>query len=138
MLKWLFPKRPSAPMNIPNIGGGERVYAVGDIHGCHDLLDALFEKIVEDNLAQTGHRKMRIVFLGDYIDRGDHSREVLERLIAIKEGLSDQVEFLAGNHEAAMLDFLDEPYEGSSWIEMGGRQTPVSYTHLTLPTIYSV
>lgn len=127
MLKWLFPKDPAPPTEIPRIDPKDRIYAIGDIHGAHDLLDVLFEKVVEDAAAQTDMRIMKIVFLGDYIDRGDNSREVLERLVAIQEGLPDQVEFLMGNHESAMLGFLEEPYDGANWIEMGGRQTLFSF-----------
>lgn len=128
MLKWLFPeKKPSAPRTKPMVDPQDRIYAIGDIHGAPDLLDMLVEKVVEDAEQTTDTRIMKIIFLGDYVDRGDNSRDVLERLVTIQKGIPEQVEFLKGNHEAAMLDFLEEPYEGTGWVDMGGRQTLFSF-----------
>lgn len=105
----------------------ERVYAVGDIHGRHDLVELLFEKIVRDMRLHDDGRKTKIVFLGDYVDRGDHSMEVVDLLIEIKGRVSETVTFLMGNHEKALLDFLNDPMRGRHWLEFGGRQTLASY-----------
>lgn len=87
--------------------------AIGDIHGCFDLLEPL--------LASARHGEM-IVTVGDYIDRGPDSAKVLARLHALN--LSGRVICLMGNHERMMLDFLDHPAEnGTHWLTNGGMQT---------------
>ena len=58
----------------------ERVYAIDDIHGRTDLMDALLERISADISQADTERSPRIIFMGDYIDRGNHSRQVLETL----------------------------------------------------------
>jgi len=112
----------------------ERVYAVGDIHGRSDLLTLMLTKISEDMDRFSDHRRNRIIFMGDYIDRGDHSREVIEVLADLHEqrkglpnNLEVQVDFLIGNHEAAMLSFLEDPERGRSWLNWGGAQTLASF-----------
>lgn len=106
----------------------ERIYAVGDIHGRADLLGLLVERIRADIARFDDERAPHIVFLGDYIDRGDHSREVLETLVALKgKFAAAKLTFLRGNHEAAMLSFLDEPSRCSDWLHFGGLQTLASY-----------
>ena len=110
-----------------SVDPADRIYAVGDIHGRHDLLNVLFEKIVDDATAFSDDRQMKIVFLGDYVDRGDHSKDVLDRLCLVRERLKDQTTCLVGNHEAALLSFLSDPVRYKSWLEFGGRQTLASY-----------
>ncbi len=124
---WRAKRKPAQTHETPRIDAHERIYAVGDIHGRHDLLDTLFEKIVEDFYETPDDRQMKIIFLGDYVDRGDHSKDVLDRLVLIKERLPDQTAFLAGNHEAVLLGFLRDPVKNSNWLEFGGRQTLGSY-----------
>jgi len=71
-----------------------------------------------------------IVFLGDYIDRGFHSKEVIDRLIAMKAVAREpatKVVCLAGNHEDMMLKFLEDPAEGQRWLGVGGLATLASY-----------
>ena len=117
-----------------HVAPGERIYAIGDIHGRADLLDALLEKISAD-IAQAGTGRVpRIIFVGDYIDRGDHSREVLETLSdmagardKILEQLNIRIDFLEGNHERAMLDFIENPLAGKAWLGWGGLQTLASF-----------
>lgn len=105
----------------------ERLYVVGDIHGRNDLLIAMLSKIVEDAASQSDGRKARFIFLGDYVDRGDHSADVLDTLCAVQAEGAGAFEFLMGNHEAAMLAFLDDPVRGVDWLDWGGRQTLTSY-----------
>lgn len=101
---------------------GKRVYAIGDIHGRIDLLEELLARIHDDN----GGNADQLVFLGDYVDRGPDSKGVIDRLTAL--GNSDQeVIFLKGNHEAIMLDFLNDPSEKLHWLEWGGEETLESY-----------
>jgi serine/threonine protein phosphatase 1 len=103
---------------------GQRLYAVGDIHGRADLLDALLDKIAAD--AAETELQSRVIFLGDYVDRGPNSKEVLERLLQYGEQFPQSV-FLKGNHEEAMLDFIADPIDLESWIDWGGLETMQSY-----------
>ncbi|MGR3573105.1 metallophosphoesterase family protein [Brevirhabdus sp.] len=103
------------------------VYAVGDLHGRADLLERAFEAIDRDAAGQ-GLDAFHIVFLGDYIDRGEQSDAVLAQLRGFVEQLPDWVVCLMGNHEKMMLDFLDRPEErGDRWLRNGGLQTLASY-----------
>lgn len=102
---------------------GVRIYAIGDIHGRPDLLDALMTKIEQDEKdAGPG----QLIFLGDYVDRGPDSRGVVDRLLKIKASRPESV-FLKGNHEAAMLGFLDAPNDLEDWLYWGGAETLESY-----------
>jgi hypothetical protein len=81
---------------------GVRVYAVGDIHGRLDLLEALLATIAADDRARGAGAETHYIFLGDLIDRGPDSRGVVERLLAFSmEGRN--VRFLMGNHEQVFL-----------------------------------
>jgi len=102
---------------------GVRLYAVGDIHGCAGQLDALLAQIEAEPAEML---EKRIVFLGDYVDRGPDSRAVVERLVALQKS-KPQTVFLKGNHEAAMLDFLHAPDAEASWLNWGGAETLQSY-----------
>ena len=106
---------------------GMLVYAVGDIHGRSDLLDALLALIVEDAAVAGSGLRPTLVFLGDYVDRGPDSKGVIERLsqLGCTGGLA--VESLRGNHEEALLGFLDDPLTGAGWAEYGGDATLRSY-----------
>lgn len=100
------------------------VYAVGDVHGCYDELRALERKIELDAQAFRG-RKI-IIMLGDYVDRGPNSRRVIEHLMAPPPKGFMRV-CLAGNHEAAMLAYLDGHLSREPWLRVGGRETLFSY-----------
>ncbi|WFP76493.1 metallophosphoesterase family protein [Mesorhizobium sp. WSM4906] len=100
------------------------VYAIGDVHGCHDELRALEQKILLDALQFRG-RKI-IIMLGDYIDRGPQSRRVIEHLMAPPPKGFLRV-CLAGNHEVAMLNYLDGYLSRDPWLAVGGRETLYSY-----------
>lgn len=103
---------------------GQLIYAIGDIHGRADLLETLLELIDRD--AETYSGKKMIVFLGDYIDRGFQSRQVIDTIISGRLSNYD-VYCLKGNHEEAMLQFLADPEFGPRWAAYGGRETLVSY-----------
>jgi serine/threonine protein phosphatase 1 len=78
------------------------IYAIGDIHGCLDRLEHLLEEVNPDL-----HRH-KLVFIGDYIDRGPNSRGVVEYIIRLKERYPpENIICLKGNHEAMFLDFLN-------------------------------
>lgn len=100
------------------------IYAVGDIHGRLDLLRPLEALIVTD-AANIGGQKW-IVMLGDYVDRGPYSAQVIDHLLG-----GSPPEFrricIAGNHETAMLRFIDRPTLNSSWLRIGGLETLASY-----------
>ena len=111
-----------APAAVP---AGRRVYAVGDIHGRRDLLEALHDRILEDAADHAGSRFV-VVYLGDYVDRGMQSREVVDLLL--DEPLQGfETIHLKGNHEAFLLGFLEEPADGAGWLFNGGLQTLASY-----------
>jgi serine/threonine protein phosphatase 1 len=111
----------------PRVDEGARVYAVGDIHGRHDLLIAMLARIVEDFEGRRDGRRCEIVFLGDYVDRGDQSREVVDSLIRLTGGGIRGLVALRGNHEAALLDFIRDPLRGRAWLNFGARQTIANY-----------
>lgn len=99
------------------------IFAVGDIHGRLDLLEPLIEDI---GASPHYHADSRIVFLGDYVDRGPAVAGVLERLSSLADEDFDPV-FLVGNHELGMLAFLDDPEHEDLWLYWGGVETALSY-----------
>lgn len=113
------------PRPVHRVPDGRRVYAIGDIHGRLDLFDDLVAQIDAD---RAGGRP-QIVLLGDYVDRGRGSAELIERLSS--GALPDWADWvcLKGNHEQAMLDALapggDRAME--RWRNFGGRDTMRSY-----------
>lgn len=117
MLGKLFQKKDSA-----EAPAGKRIYAIGDIHGCADLLDDLLDIIAED----AADTERQLVFLGDYVDRGPDSSGVVDRLIALKRDTPSTI-FLKGNHEALMLDYLSAPNQTEQWLDWGGEETLQSY-----------
>jgi len=108
----------------PSLPAGIRIYAIGDIHGRLDLLDELLRKMDAD-LAGHPVAKAIFVFLGDYIDRGDHSRETIDRLIERRD-IGEHV-FLKGNHEQIALKCLSDPALFDRWLRLGGAETLASY-----------
>ncbi len=113
--------------NRPTVPEGLRIYAIGDIHGRIDLLDALLAKIDRD--ASTTKKRAIRVFLGDYIDRGAQSRQVLDRLIGLQQKDAEANIFLIGNHELVMRELLEkgDPFLLQDWLRFGGRETLLSY-----------
>lgn len=104
-------------------------YAIGDVHGRGDLLPAMIDAIAADSAARrrgTGERPL-LVFLGDYIDRGPASREVIDQMLALERDGRFEARFLMGNHEEAMLDYLDGRTSGAGWARFGGAETIRSY-----------
>jgi serine/threonine protein phosphatase 1 len=113
--------RQAVKRSVPE---GYRIYAIGDVHGRADLLDALLRRIDAD-LARRPITQSTQVFLGDYIDRGPHSRQVIDLLIARRR--EHRALFLMGNHELCALQALSERSILSGWMEMGGASTLISY-----------
>jgi serine/threonine protein phosphatase 1 len=108
----------------PRLPPGRRVYAVGDVHGCADLLSQVFDRIDADLKLRPTSKAVQ-VFLGDYIDRGPKSREVIDLLITRQE--RNALVLLKGNHEDYALRFLDDPTVLSAWKNIGGLTTVSSY-----------
>jgi len=104
---------------------GSRIYAVGDIHGRADLLERLHEMIAADAQRQPAPRRV-VIYLGDYIDRGAHSREVIDLLLSQQLAGFEAVH-LRGNHEEFLLRFLGDVSVGHNWLAYGGRETLQSY-----------
>ncbi len=104
---------------------GWLVYAIGDIHGRADLLAELHGKIAADAAARPASRRL-VVYLGDYVDRGPDSRDVVAMLL---DGPLDGLEavHLVGNHEDYLLRFLDDESLGDSWMANGGAAAIASY-----------
>lgn len=103
---------------------GARMYCIGDIHGRADLLRELHGLILEDVAGYEG--ECHVLYLGDYIDRGAQSRQVIDLLL--DEPLPGfRSIFLKGNHEQAMLDFMVHPENVAGWLGFGGRETLASY-----------
>jgi serine/threonine protein phosphatase 1 len=101
---------------------GLLTYAIGDIHGCYTQLRNLMRHCAEHR----GDNPYRLVFLGDYIDRGGRSREVLDLLIDIQESQPERIICLRGNHDdmAAAAARGGEP---RVWLANGGIATLASY-----------
>jgi len=114
---WPFSRGPKGP-KVDDL-----IYAIGDIHGRNDLLARLLEKIEADRDGEDA----KIVFLGDYIDRGPDSSGVLDTLINRTGFEHLDAYFLKGNHEATLLDFLDRKPIGPSWADFGAYDTLASY-----------
>ena len=116
------PKR--RPARMPD---GLVVHAVGDIHGRDDLLRELAAKLVgEWREGSDAQVKPVLVFLGDYIDRGPGSDAVIEYLLS--DALAAfETRFLRGNHEAMLLDFLQNGVAGPHWAQIGGADTLRAY-----------
>lgn len=95
-----------------------RLIAIGDIHGCAPALDALLEAIdpTPDDC---------IVTLGDYVDRGEDTKGVIDRLLEL--GRHCQLKPLMGNHEEMMLDVIRDEVPPFRWLQFGGVETLESY-----------
>ena len=91
----------------------ERIFVIGDIHGCLDEFKRLVNKI------DWNPEKDRIILLGDYIDRGPDSKGVVDYVLEIME-LSPRIQCLMGNHEALFLDYLSGDDRGL-FLYNGGR-----------------
>ena len=103
----------------------ERIYAVGDIHGCYDKLLVLMEKMDIDFESDT------LVFLGDYIDRGPQSFEVVAYLADLKQRYANTI-FLKGNHEEMLEKYLSGE-DRITYLVNGGQQTLESYMNRPRP-----
>lgn len=136
----MFGRKRSRPAGMrvrdAGVSANTVVWAVGDIHGQDDLFEALIPVITAD-LDRARDCRRKVVLLGDYIDRGLGSARVLEQVIELRPQLEqDGVELvtLMGNHEALLLQFIDQPQSGPVWMTIGGRETLLSYG-ITVPAL---
>lgn len=99
-------------------------WAIGDVHGRVDLLDRLLPRLKDQ-----GPPKTPLIFVGDYVDRGENSAGTLRRLMELQAGgWFGEVICLKGNHEDMLLTFLDFPLEsGPDWMRCGGNHTVASF-----------
>ncbi|MDX8452365.1 metallophosphoesterase [Mesorhizobium sp. VK9D] len=104
---------------------GMRLYAIGDVHGRHDLLAAMHRHI-ESELEYAPASDWRIIHLGDYVDRGPDSKSVIDFLIEAKKRDPRNI-MLAGNHDIGMLEFLADAEPDGLFMNYGGVQTAQSY-----------
>ena len=106
----------------------DQVFAVvGDIHGTLSLASKIVAKI-ESVASENTLNCETIVFVGDYVDRGEESRQVLGLLVDLQQKDPNRYICLRGNHEQMMLDFLDDPEKfGGRWLRNGGLQTLASF-----------
>lgn len=115
----LAPDKPASAVPI-----GQRVYAVGDVHGRADLFDALATAIEADN-RQRGECESLVILLGDLVDRGPDSSKVLRRARAWQS--SRPLRALMGNHEEMFLDAFTKEDVLRQFLRHGGRETILSY-----------
>ncbi len=115
---------PRAPARGPD---GALMYVIGDVHGCADALQGLLPQIRQDEAASPHVGPARIVFLGDYVDRGPGSREVIDIVLALIAEGRFRVGTLRGNHDRYLLDVLEDPRHGPGWLDHGGLATLTSY-----------
>lgn len=97
----------------------EKIWAIGDIHGCYNKLIDLLKQLKVD------FKKDRLIFIGDYIDRGDQSKAVVNLLVELKKKAPSTV-FLLGNHEHMLLEYLSG-VNRKPFLFNGGQKTLNSY-----------
>ncbi len=107
------------------LDAGTRVYAIGDVHGRFDLLEALHDAIAADLSAWPARRSV-VVHLGDYVDRGPRTHDVIERLLTPRLAASEIV-CLKGNHEDCLLQFISGGDDAEVFLRYGGLETMASY-----------
>lgn len=126
VFKRLFGRAKAAVPKVWTAPAGQRIYAVGDIHGRRDLLDDLLSLIDADDAARAP-AQTQLIFLGDLVDRGSDSRGVVERLMALAAA-SPNVRLLKGNHEELLIRVFDGDKRATSLFHrVGGRETMLSY-----------
>ena len=116
--------RSPSTQPLPAVPAGQRVYAVGDIHGRRDLFDALVAGIEADD-AERGWAETTIVLLGDLVDRGPDSAGVVAA--ARRLGRTRRLRILCGNHEEMFLRSFADREVFRQFLRHGGRETILSY-----------
>ena len=115
---------------------GLRVYAVGDVHGCLNELQAMLSLIKRD-LSQNSTDQYKLIFTGDYMDRGPRSKGVLSLLMMLMDR-DPNVICLCGNHDLALLKFMSDPFKyGPLFFKNGGTRTLRSFGVRVIPGVIS-
>lgn len=127
----LFSARPRIADDLSQRGvpSDTLIWAIGDVHGQADLLACLTRAIVTD-LGQSACRRRILLLVGDYVDRGLQSREVIQHVLDLEaemEAEGGEVVCLKGNHEELLLRFLEDSTIGPDWAALGGKETLISY-----------
>lgn len=118
MFSWFSKSKPAPVFDAP-LEPQAPLAVVGDIHGSAGLLSRFL-----NDLPPNRH----VIFVGDYIDRGEDSAKVLRLLMQLQSEHPEKITCLMGNHERMMLDFLDAPERnGRRWLNSGGMQTLASF-----------
>lgn len=100
------------------------VYAIGDVHGSLDEL-LIAETRIKYDIQHFG-RKALVILLGDLIDRGQRSAQVLDHLVSSRPSEFHRM-VICGNHDAVFQEFINNPSAHLSWLDYGGRETLLSY-----------
>jgi len=116
--------RPNRDAMSASIPAGERVYAIGDIHGRLDLLTKI-AKAIEDDDAARKPANTTIILLGDLIDRGPDSAAVIA--MAREWSARRNVRILSGNHEEMFLLSFYKINAFKNFLRIGGNETVLSY-----------
>ncbi|TZG27568.1 metallophosphoesterase [Sphingomonas montanisoli] len=123
-----FLRRRKAPSRAPaSLPSGLRVYAIGDVHGRLDCMLMLEPAIRRDLIKRPPQGDAIVIFLGDYIDRGPDSSGIIN-VLRHRRFAGLPARFLLGNHEDAMLRFLEDAKIGPAWFAHGGMATLASYS----------
>ena len=122
-LRQIFVRENEAPPGAA-VPPGQRVYAVGDIHGRLDLFEALIAAIEQDDAA-SGPAETTVILLGDLVDRGPDSAGVVSR--AREWQRQRKVRILAGNHEEMFLTSFEDAEVLRHFLRFGGKETVLSY-----------
>lgn len=125
LVRRLFRRRSPPFVETAAVPPHVRVYAIGDVHGRVDLLRQMHATILADAARAVPGTALQVIYLGDYVDRGLHSREVLDLLLEPLPGC--RCIYLRGNHDQQFLDFLSNPAAGPAWLRFGGDATIYSY-----------
>lgn len=121
-----FRRRVHEPPNGAR-AGRRPLYAIGDVHGCYDLLHSLLGEIARDAAERHPGVAPMLVLCGDYVDRGPDSSKVLAALAWLARSSAVEARLLEGNHDALLRMFIEHPTEHAKWLTFGGRQTLESY-----------
>jgi serine/threonine protein phosphatase 1 len=128
LFRWRRKAEAAAPPRPPaEVPPGQRIYAIGDVHGRFDLLQDLIARIEADNSTR-GQAETHVVMLGDLIDRGPQSREIVDLFLKGAPAFAEW-HFVQGNHEEMLLRMIDEPDSSAlpHFLRYGGRETFESY-----------
>lgn len=108
---------------------GRLIYAIGDVHGRNDLLVRMMQQIRQDcgPRVRSGDDRAVVILLGDYVDRGGQSMQVINHILDLRVAGEFEIKALKGNHEEAFLKFIEEPEFGPTWALHGGVETLASY-----------